>query len=359
MEYSGIVRNLRKILARVAIDLVILTGISIAILATLSLLSEGSFIFLIREFFRPVWKCFAGTNPSVTDLLDIIIKAVPLWLTALAFSLPLKAGYFNIGGEGQLLISSFISIWTIDVSTKIGITSLSVVATQLLSISLAILSGILWALIPLYLKKLSKVNEVITSLVLNYLAAMSIVFLLNISDLASPTAQGIYSKQMPEVLRLDSIWSQGTSRATLLIPISLVILVAYDIWLLRTRGGLHLRAVGINRKASDLLGLKSDTIIWIVVVTAGACAAIAGLNDTIGDGRFSLDALKGLAFDGIVVAILGGFRAVGVILASIFFAMWRHSAIGLQMAQLPYETYLIAQAVFLLIYLLKERKKGA
>jgi len=349
-----IISTLRTTIRKAFIDLFLLTVITLAILSALSFISNHNLIMLIQEFFRPLWKSFSNEQSSVSPFLDVIAKATPLWLSAVAFLLPMKAGYFNIGSEGQLLFSSFICIWTMDFSSRLG---LPFVPTYFFSIIISVFFGISWAIVPFYVKKFSDVNEVITNLVLNFSAPIIIGFLLKIGDFASITAQGIMSKKIPMSLSLHRIWTDGTIMMTFCI-VGLLIMVALDNWLWKLRGGLQLRAVGINRQASDFLGFKSQRIILTTVVIAGICSTFAGLNSTLAEGQFSLDGLKGIGFDGILVAILGGFRMSGIFFASLFFSLWRISAIGFQKEGLPYETYLIAQSIFLFVYLLKQRSKA-
>jgi len=336
-------------------DIISLSLLSVFLVFILSTFSDSNFNLLIKEFFRPILKVLTGEYSLFTR---VVLKSIPLWLTALTFSIPLKSGYFNIGGEGQLIISSFTCVWLIHIFSGIyKLTNSLIIFYIFISMLVSIIVGIVWALIPYILKRVSQVNEVITSLVLNYLAVIIIVGILNYTDIADSNAQGIQSGPISSnFLKLVTL-NFKTNTISILAPLCFILLITLSVWLWKTRSGLHLRAVGINRKAADIMGLKSQTIIIISIVIAGACAAFGGINNTLTSGRFSIDGLRGLGFDGIVVAILGKFNASGIIIASIFLALWYSYDYGLQTSGFPHEISLSAQAIFLIVFLTRSKKR--
>jgi simple sugar transport system permease protein len=186
------------------------------------------------------------------------------------------------------------------------------------------------------------------------MAAITIIVLLKWTGLASKSAQGICTRHVASGA-YGSEWFGLESTSSLVCLFAAIAAGGYW-WLWRTGAGLRLRASGINERASSLLGLKREKIELWAVALAGSCGGLVGLLNTLGTRRFSLDALTGLGFDGILVAIMGRHRASGVLLTSVFLAMWRNFAVEMQSRGLPYESYILAQALFLIVYLLKNRK---
>jgi simple sugar transport system permease protein len=260
-------------------------------------------------------------------------KATPLIFSGLAVAFEFKAGLFNIGAQGQLVFGALVSA-----VVGFSVTGLP----SLLHIPLAILAGgiagALYGAIPGALKTYTGAHEVITTIMLNYIA-------LNITDYLAngpfkDTTPGNVVARTPRVLESAQIGSMGqllgvpdSFLGSIPFGFILAILIAAVTWWLlwRTTLGYEIRTVGQNADAAKYAGMKVARTVVLTMVLSGLLAGMGGAVETQGVvGRFQPGFNVGLGFDGITIALLGKTSPIGVIPAAILVGAMRAGATNMQ-----------------------------
>ena len=298
--------------------------------------------------------CTQGENPAL-EISNTIVFAIPLITTGVAVALPFRAGLFNIGAEGQLLAGSIAC-------TAIGIKFSTLPAPILLPMVLVggMAAGALWAGIPGVLKATVGAHEVVTTIMLNYIAQWLLRFLI----IGGPLQLGPgTSKSLPigEGARLATLLPADNSliifglpasvyrvHTGLVIALAAAALFAFLLW--RTSFGYEIRAVGQSQKAARYAGVSVRRTIILTMVIAGAFSGlagavqIAGVDHNLTDKYFS----DTTGFDAIAVALLGLGSAVGIVLAAVLFgALHAGGAIMQSDAGISSNLVLVLQALIL------------
>ena len=298
----------------------LLTIISPIIAITLALLVGAILILLAGA--NPISAYTALVKESIFTYFgfgNTLNKMTPLLLTSLGILVALRAGQFNIGGEGQIYFGALGS-------TLVGLYVQGL--PPWLHIPLALLAGFvcgaIWGGLAGYLKAFRGVNEVITTLLLNYIAINIISYLVQ-NPLQAPNAPSPYSPLIAKSAQLPLILPGSLAHA----GIFLGLIVAGILWILLVRSpfGYQITAVGFNPIASRYAGMSVEkTIIWVMVI-AGGLAGLAGSCEVMGAKyRLFEQVSPGYGFDGIAIAFLSRASVVGVVLTSLFFAALRSGA---------------------------------
>jgi simple sugar transport system permease protein len=283
-------------------------------LGGLIMLATGVGIDTIGKSFQAL---LFGSVGSVYALSETLTAAAPVTLAALGIALAFRAGLFNIGAEGQLLMGGMAAV-------VVGFAASGLPSAIHLPLALlaAMLAGALWGAIAGWLKAATGAHEVITTIMLNLIAMRLVSYVLRNPPVqrpgrADPISQSILpTAELPRILA----WVEPNFRlhAGFLITLAVVALVY---WLLfRTTRGFEFRAAGLNPDAARYAGMRSGMIIVVVMAIAGALAGLAGANQILGVlGRASPSFSSGIGFDAIAVALLGRSHPVGVLFAGLLF----------------------------------------
>lgn len=275
---------------------------------------------------------FAGANPIIayTTLFqeslstyfgfgNTLTKMTPLLFTSLGVLVALRAGQFNIGGEGQIYLgalgSSLIGLFIQEIPAFIHIP---------LALFFGFIFGAVWGLIPGYLKAIKGVNEVITSLLLNYTAINLISYLVQ-NPLKAPAAPSPYSSLIAKTAQLPIILSGSLAHA----GIFLALITAVIIWFLLNKSplGYQINAVGFNPIAACYAKISVEETIMLVMSLAGGLAGLAGACEVMGlKYRLFEQVSPGYGFDAIAIAFLSRGNVLGIVLTSLFFAALRSGA---------------------------------
>ncbi|WP_103124453.1 ABC transporter permease [Nostoc cycadae] len=272
---------------------------------------------------------FAGANPitAYTALFqeslanyfgfgNTLTKMTPLLFTSLGVLVALKAGQFNIGGEGQIYLgalgSALIGLYVQGLPAIIHIP---------LALCAGFIFGAVWGWIPGYLKAVRGVNEVITTLLLNYIAVNLVSYLVQ-NPLKAPAAPSPYSPLIAKSAQLPIILPGSLAHAGII----LALMAAMILWVLLGRSplGYQITAVGLNPIAARYAGMSVERTIMLVMALAGGLAGLAGASEVMGlKYRLFEQVSPGYGFDAIAIALLSRGNIGGVILTSLFFAALR------------------------------------
>lgn len=292
----------------------VLAVIIALILGALTMLATGVELPTIGTSFVAL---FLGSFGSLYAVSETFTSAAPLILCGLGLALGFRAGLFNIGAEGQLILGGIAAV-----AVGFMFTGLPIWIHLPLALIAAAIAGAFWAAIAGWLKAATGAHEVITTIMLNFVAFRLTDYLLRNPPIqkqgrTDPISESVLaSAQLPKLLAgLDP---------SLRIHFGIFIAfaaVAVVYWLLfRSTIGFEFRASGANPDAARYAGMRSGLIIVLVMACAGALAGLAGANQVLGVlGRASPNFSAGIGFDAIAVALLGRSHPVGVLLAGILF----------------------------------------
>lgn len=259
----------------------------------------------------------SGALGSVSALSETLTAAAPLILAGLGLALGFRAGLFNIGAEGQLLMGGMAAVIT-------GFTLQGLPAVLLVPLCLAAgaLAGALYASIAGWLRAATGAHEVISTIMLNLISYRLVDFLLRQPFVQKAGRADPISRSVPPEAELPRLldWIDPNLRvhAGLFVVAGAVLAIH---WLLfRTRLGFEFRVSGENPEAARYAGMRAGLVIVAAMATAGALAGLAGANQVMGVlGRASPGFSAGIGFDAIAVALLGRSHPFGVVLAGLLF----------------------------------------
>ncbi|HBG74842.1 MAG TPA: ABC transporter permease [Anaerolineae bacterium] len=259
----------------------------------------------------------AGALGSVSGITQTLVKATPLLLVGLGICIAFRASVINIGGEGQIIVGAIAATWfALTFRTWPG--WLLVPSTLLVGFA----SGALWGFIPGILKARLRVNEILTTVMMNAIA-LQLMNLLIRSVLMDPAGitSGTYlaqSERLPEQAWLTRLIPQTLLNTGTLIAVGLAVVVYIFLW--RTTIGYRIRAVGLNPDAARFSGINVPFNQALSLTLAGGFAGIAGAIEVMGVQHRLLEGItSGYGFSGIVAALFGGLHPIGTIPAAILF----------------------------------------
>jgi simple sugar transport system permease protein len=274
---------------------------------------------------------------------ETLLAASPLILSGLSVAVAFRAGLFNIGAQGQFIFgaigASFIGF---RYDLPVGIHILAAVAFAI------ILAGI-WGGIVGLLKAKTGAHEVIVTIMLNYIAARFILWILGEPAFLRPGRIDPLAPPVKETSRLPLLFGENYRVNVGLIVALAVAALVYFI-LNRTTLGFRFRAVGANATAARTAGISVGATTIAAMILAGALAGVGGAVHVLGNQyELTTDIAGSFGFDAITVALLGRGSPIGVVLASILFAALRVGGVTMQAnVQVPVEIVLVIQALVVL-----------
>ena len=331
-----IVFEKRKTLSRKAIFLVPLASFLISLILTAIMLA----IFKANPFvtFAAMFKGAFGSGPNFTETL---VKAIPLMLTGLGVLISFRLKFWNIGAEGQLTLGGIAATWV----ALFGSPYLAPWMVLPVAILMGMLAGAIWAGIPALLKVRLKVDEVLTTLMLNYVAIL-LAEHLYYGPWRDP--QGFGFPGTPPFP--DSAWlPRIAGRAHLGLIFAFIL--AFVIWFIlnRTRWGFELQVIGNNPAAAQTQGIKIALNIMIALLLAGALAGLAGACEVTAISRRLQQGLSiGYGYTAIIVAWLAQLNALAAIFVALLIAALLVGGDQVQMMMgLPAAMGLVVQGMLL------------
>lgn len=246
--------------------------------------------------------------------LEVLVKSTPLLLTGAAVTFAFSAGYWNIGGEGQLYAGAIAAA---GLGMILG--GLSPMATIPLMLGGGFIAGMLWASVPAVLKVKLAVDEVVTTLLLNSIILFIVSFLLN-GPWRDPVSGWPQSPQIADSTFFPKLFPRSRLHAGFIV--ALITIVVLWFILSRTSIGLRMRAAGLGQSAARFAGVNVERTMLFSALVSGGIAGVAGVGEVAGIHFHLIDALSpGFGYTGIIVATLGGLNPFGVALAALFIGL--------------------------------------
>jgi ABC-type uncharacterized transport system permease subunit len=287
---------------------------------------------------------FVGSFGSVRAISETLLGSAPLILGGLSVGIGFRAGLFNIGTEGQMLIGGMFAIW---VGTAF---SLPIFLHLPLALLGAAIGGGIWGGIPGLLRAKTGAHEVITTIMLNLIAANLVVYLLKSSLFQAEGRDDPISETIDVSARFPRLLGfLENSQVRVTVGILFAILVAWFVyWLLfKSSVGFEFRAVGMNPDGAQYAGMNVVWIYTLVMAVAGALGGLAGADQIMsvlyrGSPGFS----AGIGFDSISLALLGRSHPAGIVAAGILFGALRSGGQLMQVeTNLSIDLILVIQAL--------------
>ncbi|HEY8557811.1 MAG TPA: ABC transporter permease, partial [Actinomycetes bacterium] len=268
-----------------------------------------------------MWSYGLFNRNSVAFILG---RATPLIFAGLAVAIAFKAGLFNIGVEGQYAVGALAA----------GYVGYRLSAPAVIHLPLTILAGMaggmLWAAVPALLKVYRGAHEVISTIMMNFVANAVLLYLLS-GALKDPNQEGsIAQQQTPPIKPSAQVGSmvpffnsigfnfRGSAPVTWFFVLAIVAAALYALTVRRTRFGFELRVLGTNPRAAEPSGIRSNAMIMKAMLLSGAIAGLVALQDVVGiDDRMKLDYIRGYGFTGIAIALLGRNSGLGIVAAAL------------------------------------------
>ena len=256
---------------------------------------------------------------AIRPLTETLVSATPLIFTGLAISISFRAGMFNIGGDGQLLIGAMAA--TIAAIALDGVLPSWLIL--IVTIAVATLGGAAWGFVPGFLKARTGAHEVITTIMLNYIGSLVVFFILTTTpSLRNPGNSTPVSKELTPIVDVPRLPFLDLPNVRLDYGFVVALLMAVAVsWLLfRTTKGFELRAAGFSPTAARYAGMSAGGSMMLAMSLSGGLCGMAGGFLVIGTvGQMSPDLSGGLGFTAIALALLAGLRPSGVVLSALLF----------------------------------------
>jgi ABC-type uncharacterized transport system permease subunit len=321
----------------------VLTSVAAVVIA---LLVGAIFIVLSQQNPITAYRALIdGAFGSRRAIGETLAASTPYIFGGLAFAVAYRAGLFNIGIEGQMLMgglaAGLFAAWNFDLPHSVYLP---------LALLVAAITGGVWGAIAGALKAVSGAHEVITTIMLNYIAYSILSYvLLRTADWLPVNPQLQATKPASPDARLPNILSGTRLHAGLLLGLLMALLVWY--LLFRTTFGYQLRTVGLSKGAAAYAGMSWGATITIAMFISGALAGLGGSSETLGLLGQQYNAQPGYGFASIAVGLVGRNNPFGVVLAALLFGTLRSGSTAMQsQAGTSKEMVLVLQGLVILSF---------
>lgn len=298
------------------------------IVAIIVSLLIGSIVILATSKTSPLvayQSLFNGAFGSLRSFDDTLLKAIPLIFTALSFAMAKRCGIINLGAEGQFAIGALAA-------TIVGVSfpGLPPVIHILLTLVAGFLGGAVYGLIPAVLKVQFGASELITTIMLNYIAKEIISYMVNGPIMDPSSSLYPQSAPIPDTARLPALFTGLRVHWGLILAV--LAIVFYYVYLWKTKSGYELRVVGLNPHAGRYAGMSIKRSIIRSMIFAGGFAGLGGCIEIIAvQGRLMMTSFTvTYGFTGIAVALLGSNNPVGILVSGVLFGGLQAGALKMQ-----------------------------
>lgn len=280
-----------------------------------------------------------GTQRAIANTLS---KAATLCLTGMATAIAAQAGIFNCGGEGQLYLGAMASAYV--GSRLTGVSPIIAVPLCLLA---AILAGALYALIPAVLKVKLKVNEVITTIMMNTAAIYFCSYLANGPLRTAEKGISSGTDAIDAAFMFEKLVRRSNLTESIFISLAIALLAWYV--LCRTTVGYQMKLTGQNRRFAMFSGIKANKLAIWSMLASGAICGLVGMFEVFGlHKRFIESVSNEFYFDGMLVAMIMRYNPLGIILMSLFFGAMKIGGANMELnANIPSSLIVIIQSIII------------
>ena len=293
----------------------------ILVIAIFSALFIGAILLLIAKAnpLQAYYIMFTEPLRGKFGLTEILVRAAPLMLVGLGIAISFRSGILNIGGEGQILMGAIAG-------TFIALTFPTYPSYILIPLIFmaSFVGGAIWGGIAGWMKAYLSVNEILSTIMLNYIAFQVYLYLIR-GPMIDPQEVS-YGTGVPQTALLSrNAWlvrivPASRLHAGIIVAIILAILVYILLW--KTTVGYKLRAAGAEAKAAKYIGVNVKNYLVLAMLLSGGFAGMAGAIEVTGVHHRALESISaGYGFSGIVVALFGGLHPLGIIPASAIFGL--------------------------------------
>jgi len=282
---------------------------------------------------------------ALRPLVESVVASVPLIFVGLGVSVAFRTGIFNIGGAGQYTMGA-VGGTIAALVFGAGVTPAPIAI--LLVMIFGLIGGAAWAFLPGYLKARVGASEVITTIMLNFIAGQFVFFLVsNFEFIQKPPRIQPVSKELSQFVDLPGILPIAALRMDISIIIALLTAVAVSWFLFRSTRGFELRAAGLNLAAAKYAGMGASTSIITAMLISGAISGLGGALVAVGTVKQLSPGIAGsVGFTAIAIALVGGTRPSGVVATALIFGLLQHGGSLMQVETgIPIEMLLFIQAL--------------
>lgn len=292
-----------------------------------------------------------GAFGSVYALSETIKRMIPLAIIGAGLALSFQASVWNIGAEGQMLIGAIVGTW---VALFSPFPPSFLLPTMFI---LSFLGGALWAALAAWCKNKLAINEIITTLMLNYVATNLVLYLI-LGPWKGKTVRGFaYTDPFPEEAWLSTIETTRIPLLTLCVAI-LAALFCYVV-LVRTTFGFELKVVGRGGRAAHLAGIATERVVFLVMLLSGGLAGVAGMGEVSGIHhmlRHPAHISLGYGFTAIIVAWIARANPLGVLASAFLFGALMSGGDALKVSfGIPFQVIYVLNGLVLLFLIAGER----
>jgi len=283
---------------------------------------------------------------QTSSMISIVNRAIPLYISALAVAIGFKMNLFNIGVEGQYLLAALLAGaagGAVHLPAPIHVTFILIVAMAV---------GAFWAGIPAVLKVTRGVHEVLSTIMLNYIAFGLIAYLLSPGLLRKPVSASdltTKTREIPKSGLFPALIHNPFEDLSGFLIVAVIVGVLFYILVWRTRFGYDLRASGVNPDAARVSGVDLRFMVIKTMLLSGALAGLVGMMYLLSFFHaYTLDFPAGLGFTGIAVALVGRNHPAGIAIGALLFGFLERSAQILDLNNIPKEIFLIIEGIIIL-----------
>ncbi len=255
---------------------------------------------------------YAGYRSMLTDFMNLLNYLTPMVFASLAVAIAFKSGLFNICVSGMMVFSGFIA------TLLVGYSNLPPLIARPLVILIGIGCGAALGALIGFLKYRFNTNEVVSSIMLNYIISYTVSFFIQTKFVDPVTRQSVAINESARLTLPDALVGNLKMNISLVLPLAVILIILLQYMMSRSRLGFELKAVGLNARASRYAGIQTGKTVVVAMVLSGALAGLAGVSYYLGTfASIQPKVLPPLGFDAIAVALLGNSSPIGCFFASL------------------------------------------
>ncbi|MEN9301322.1 MAG: hypothetical protein RLZZ254_1103 [Actinomycetota bacterium] len=305
------------VITLLAVVSALVVGALIIILSDVERLGNGEIGAAFSELGTAYWSLVKGSVGSSRALSETINNSTPFIIAGVSVAVAFKTGLFNIGATGQMLAGGLAATWVGFAMDGPGIVQIP------LALLAGVVGGALYGAIPGILKARTGAHEVITTIMLNYIATFTILWALDTELFQRPDRSDPISKFVSEQAMLPKVFGLiglDSFAAHSGIIVALLVVAAYWWFLERSKMGFEFQAFGQNADAAEYAGMRAKRLTIMGMVVAGGIAGLAGGIEILGRYGYATQTFAGtIGFDAIAVALLGRSSPLGTMFSGILF----------------------------------------